>query len=122
MEIIFVADGNERSYSGYQPDLQITIRFKKSGEKQEIPDVVAERLIKTFPRMFGKDYAAVKKARGLKEEIVLKEEVEVIIPAKDSIHPFVKATQKIEKAVRNTAGNIAKVDKKPARKLGKKGK
>jgi len=122
MEILFVADGNEKAYAKYIPEIQKTIRFKNSGEKQDIPDAIAEQLLKDFPRMFGRTMDDVKKARGMPIEKPLKEEVakEMGKESEKSKHPFVAATKKVEKLVNKNEGKLDKVDRKPVRKLVKR--
>jgi hypothetical protein len=115
LEIYFLAYGSEQAYSKFIPALQKTIRFKYSGEMQDIPDDEAKKLISDFPMMFGTSIEKLQKLQGK-----VNKEIPVVKEDTPKQHPMVKSFKKVEKMVEKTNGHMEQIDKKPVKKVLKR--
>jgi len=75
------------------------IFFNKSGQVEEIPDHVGERLLNECPQMFGTSINDIRKARGMDILKIIKTPKEEEPEIK---HPTIKAMKKVEAQIKKT--------------------
>ncbi len=98
MEITFLGKtGGDNSYSSFDPETQTKIKFL-SGERKDILDSIANRLIETMPELFGVSINSIRKARGEKILRIPSSKPKEKVSEKIT-HPAIKALKKVAKKV-----------------------
>jgi len=107
--VVFIGDGTEQAYVTYDPSTQIKYRFVEWGKEWEVPEAMKNRLIKTFPTMFGETQDAIYQARGIEPPEKVAAPKKRISKKKPSTHPTTKALQA---AVKNKTATLKKRKKR----------